>query len=75
MAAKCRDSPIKAVDLVLKMKEAMSIDRHIMATIYGITPFSEGDEYKKNCTTKTAEVMQGVDDPDHESRIKQEMNK
>ena len=75
MAAKCKDSPTKAVDFVLKLKEAMSIDRHIMATIYGIKPFSKGDKYKKNCTNKTAEVMKGVDDPDHECRIKQEMNR
>ena len=57
MAAKSKDPPIKAVDLVLKLKEAMSIDRHIMATIYGIEPFSKSDNYKKLGTNKAAEFM------------------
>ena len=64
MAANIEEPPIKAVDLILRLKEAMSIDRHIMATIYRIEPFSKSDKYKKLSTNKAVEVMENVDDLD-----------
>ena len=38
------------MDLVMKVKVALSVEKHIMATIYGIEPISKGDKYHQQNT-------------------------